>query len=241
MNAHSPRSYAESLFSCCKPVSSRLRSISVRTPSSLTAGLDEAGRGCLAGPVVAAAVILPARYDLPGLNDSKACSATLRERLNTAIRASALAWGLGVVWPRTIDRINILQSTFVAMSHAVRVLRQTPTLLLVDGNMTVPTAILTAHWHKGHRAQLPGQQAIVGGDKSEPAISAASILAKTFRDRLMRLLARRWSGYGFEKHKGYGTQEHLQALRRLGPCPLHRLTFQGVAPTRPKPEQGRFL
>ena len=214
-----------------------LRDVLLCTASPLTAGIDEAGRGCLAGPVVAAAVILPITFDLPGLNDSKACSESLRENLAPRIKSCALSWGLGVVWPPQIDDINILQATFVAMSHAVRVLRKSPTLLLVDGNKTVPSSILAPHWQKNHCAQLPVQRAIVGGDKSEPAISAASILAKTFRDRLMRQLAHRWPGYGFEKHKGYGTREHLDALRRLGPCPIHRLTFRGVVPKKPVLQQ----
>lgn len=217
------------------------RAMPPRPLPETTAGIDEAGRGCLAGPVVAAAVMLPAVFDLPGLDDSKACSARTRETLAPRIRQCAVAWGLGVVWPARIDAVNILQATFEAMSRAVCALRQPPALLLVDGDKTVPTATLALRWRKGGPASLPAQRAIVGGDKSEPAISAASILAKTFRDRLMRRLARRWTGYGFEEHKGYGTREHLDALRRLGPCPLHRLTFRGVLPERPGPQQASLL
>lgn len=201
------------------------------------AGIDEAGRGCLAGPVVAAAVILPAVCDLPGLTDSKAMSAKAREHLAPRIRACAVAWGLGVVWPRRIERINILQATFEAMSRAVRVMGVTPTRLLIDGNKTLPHAVLLPFWRAGHAAPPPSQLAIVGGDKSEAAISAASILAKTFRDRLMRHLDRRWPGYGLAAHKGYGTQAHYEALRHLGPCPQHRLTFRGVLPPSDAPRQ----
>lgn len=206
--------------------------------SGLVAGIDEAGRGCLAGPVVAAAVILPAVYELPGLTDSKALSAKAREILAPRIRECALAWGLGVVWPRRIERINILQATFEAMSRAVGVLRLTPGLLLIDGNKVLPDTVLALFWRAGHNAPQPLQRAIVGGDKSEDAISAASILAKTFRDQLMLHLARRWPGYGLEEHKGYGTKAHYAALRRLGPCPQHRLTFRGVLPRTTAPLRG---
>ncbi|EPR33065.1 Ribonuclease HII [Alkalidesulfovibrio alkalitolerans DSM 16529] len=181
-------------------------------------GIDEAGRGCLAGPVVAAAVILPPAFDLPGLTDSKKLSAARRETLAIAIRATAIAWRLGVVWQRDIDRLNILQATFLAMAKAVRRLPEPATLLLVDGNRTIPLPL------PGN----PRQQAVVGGDALVPAISAASILAKTFRDALMHTLDRRHPGYGLAEHKGYGTAEHRAALRRLGPSNCHRLTFAGV-------------
>lgn len=209
--------------------------------TTATAGIDEAGRGCLAGPVVAAAVILPERYDLPGLNDSKACSAKTREMLAPRIRQCALAWGLGLVWPARIDAINILQATFEAMSRAVRCLRRSPAHLLIDGNKTVPGEVLAFHWLKTHTAHLPSQRCIIGGDASEPAISAASILAKTYRDKLMVQLEKRWPGYGFAAHKGYGTEDHYAALRRLGPCPQHRLTFRGVLPEKSAPQQGCLL
>lgn len=195
---------------------------------TLIAGIDEAGRGCLAGPVVAAAVILPQAFELTGLADSKALSARTREALAPRIKACAVAWGLGVVWNRRIDRINILAATFEAMSLAARSLATPPDVLLIDGNKIVPEATLAPLWRRVRQAPLPRQRAIVRGDASVAAISAASILAKTFRDRLMCALGRRWPGYGFERHKGYGTADHLAALRRLGPCPLHRRSFRGV-------------
>ncbi|GFK94891.1 Ribonuclease HII [Fundidesulfovibrio magnetotacticus] len=188
----------------------------------MLAGVDEAGRGCLAGPVVAGAVILPASFDLPGLTDSKKLTPARRARLEGAIKAQAAAWGLGVVWAAEIDRINILQATYRAMARAVAALRAVPSGLEVDGNKTIPPHLLA----------LPGlpQRAVVGGDALIPAISAASILAKTFRDRLMEHLDRKYPGYGLAGHKGYGTADHLAALVRLGPCRLHRLTFRGVLP-----------
>ncbi len=182
------------------------------------AGVDEAGRGCLAGPVAAAAVVLPERWDLTGLTDSTRLSAAQREALEGAIKAQAVAWGVGLVWPREIDALNILRASLRAMGKAVAVLGTRPALLLVDGNQPMPTDI--------------PQRTIVDGDLLEPAISAASILAKTFRDRLMTRLDRRFPGYGFARHKGYGTKAHLEALRRLGPCDQHRRSFKGVLPAR---------
>ena len=195
----------------------------------MMAGVDEAGRGCLAGPVVAGAVILPASFDLPGLADSKKLTPERRARLEPAIKAQAVAWGLGVIWPATIDRINILQSTFRAMARAVAALRVSPLRLEVDGNQIIPSHLL-----------LPcslSQKAIVDGDSLVPAISAASILAKTFRDRLMESLDKRYRGYGLREHKGYGTAVHLAAIARLGPCRQHRLTFRGVLPEKPSQAQ----
>lgn len=190
----------------------------------LVAGLDEAGRGCLAGPVVAGAVILPAVYDLPGLTDSKKLSPARRETLAPAIKAQAVAWSVGMAWPAEIDRINILQASLVAMARAVRALRRTPGLLRIDGNKCIPAA------HLASFSPPPRQEAIVRGDLTVPAISAASIVAKTCRDRLMTVFARQFPDYGFASHKGYGAAAHLAALRRVGPCRLHRLTFRGVLP-----------
>lgn len=192
----------------------------------LTAGLDEAGRGCLAGPVVAAAVILPDVFNLSGLADSKKLSARARERLEVEIKACALTWSLGVVWPRRIEEINILNASLEAMARAAASLRLAPRLLLIDGNRLISQSALARIWPRG--AALPAQRAIVHGDGLVAAIAAASILAKTYRDMLMTKLARRWRGYGFAKHKGYGTREHLAALAELGACPMHRRGFRGV-------------
>ena len=189
--------------------------------------MDEAGRGCLAGPVVAGAVILPPAYDLPGLTDSKKISANTRQILEKRIKEQALAWGLGLSWPLEIDRINILQASLRAMSRAVAVLRLEPAFLAVDGNREIPLA--------------RPQRAVVGGDALVPAISAASILAKTFRDKLLFHLDKRYPGYGLAQHKGYGVKSHFEALRALGPCPMHRLTFKGVCPETPGNEAALCL
>ena len=171
-------------------------------PVSAVAGIDEAGRGCLAGPVVAAAVILPEGAVIPGLADSKVLSPTRRDGLAAEIGAVALAWGLGVVWPPEIDRINILQATLKAMCHAASVLKVRPKGLLIDGNQTIPAPLFrqrAACWPSS-----PRQKSIVDGDALVPVISAASIIAKTFRDMLMDKLDNRYPGYGFAKHKGLG-------------------------------------
>lgn len=190
------------------------------------AGLDEAGRGCLAGPVVAAAVILPHQPHLPGLDDSKRLSPTARQSLAPKIRQSAIAWSLGVVWPRRIDEINILQASLEAMALAARNLKVSPRLLLLDGNQLIAPSTFRKIWP----GDPPPQKAIIGGDRLIASISAASILAKTFRDKLMIALGRLWPHYEFERHKGYGTKRHLLALRKFGPCRMHRLTFRGVQP-----------
>ena len=183
-------------------------------PPEQVAGVDEAGRGCLAGPVVAAAVILPASYDLSGLGDSKKLSLARRERLDPLIREQAVAWSLGVSWPREIESINILRASLLAMRRAVCTLRVVPAFVLVDGNQKIPFS-------------LP-QESVIGGDAKVACISAASVLAKTFRDRLMGHLDRRYPGYGFAVHKGYGTKAHREILQDKGPCPMHRTTFRGV-------------
>lgn len=195
----------------------------------LQAGTDEVGRGCLAGPVVAAAVILPDEYDLPYLTDSKALSARRRQKLAPAIRSCALAWGLGVVWPARIMQINILQASLEAMAIAISWLRKSPACILIDGSFTIPAHVLDRFWRKRHAAPLPKQIAIIKGDAKIPAISAASILAKTFRDRLMTAFSRIWPEYGFDQHKGYGTRQHFMALQKSGPCRIHRLNFKGVS------------
>ncbi|ADU61784.1 MAG: ribonuclease HII [Pseudodesulfovibrio sp.] len=201
-------------------------------PPDAIAGVDEAGRGCLAGPVVAGACILPQTYDLPGLNDSKQLSAAKRETLYPLIRSQAVAWAVGLSWPGEIDRVNILQATFLAMGRAVRALKLSPRFLRIDGNKIIPA----------HALGLGvSQEWVIGGDGSVPAISAASVLAKTFRDRLMVKLAARYPGYGLERHMGYGTKEHMEAVARLGPCAMHRLTFRGVRPEPAVQRQGRLI
>ena len=198
------------------------------------AGIDEAGRGCLAGPVVAGLVVLSAKAPIVGLNDSKKLSPARREALAAVIKNQASAWAIGISWPAEIDRINILQATFRAMARALGALtlkypENTVPGLLIDGPHTIPKAVLTA---ADFGRSLPPQQAVIKGDGRIPAIAAASILAKTHRDRLMAALGRRFPGYGLEEHKGYATAEHYAALDKLGPCPIHRLTFAGIAAPR---------
>lgn len=178
------------------------------------AGVDEAGRGPLAGPVVAAAVILPATFDLPGLTDSKKLSPPKRDQLFTLIRRQAAAIGVGIVSAEEIDRINILQATLRAMSLAVQRLKHSADFVLVDGITPIPMSI--------------AQQTLKKGDSRSLSVAAASIIAKVLRDRLMVAYDRRFPGYGLAKHKGYGSAEHMAAIARLGPSPLHRKTFGGV-------------
>ena len=176
-------------------------------------GCDEAGRGCLAGPVVAAAVILPEHFAHPLLNDSKQLTETQRELLRPIIEAEALSWGIGVCSPEEIDQLNILQASITAMHRAVDQLVLSPELLLIDGNRFRP---------------YPGipHECIVKGDATYRSIAAASILAKTERDRMMLELALQYPGYGFAEHKGYPTPQHRVALAELGPSPVHRLSFR---------------
>ncbi len=176
-------------------------------------GCDEAGRGCLAGPVVAAAVILPERFTHPLLNDSKQLTEAQRELLRPIIEAEALSWGIGLCSPEEIDQLNILQASITAMHRAVDQLVLSPELLLIDGNRFRP---------------YPGipHECIVKGDAIYRSIAAASILAKTERDRLMLELAQLYPGYGFAEHKGYPTPQHRAALAELGPSPVHRLSFR---------------
>lgn len=183
--------------------------------AGLVAGVDEAGRGPLAGPVVAAAVILDQRQPIKGLADSKKLTALRREKLFDEIRAKALCCSIAQASVEEIDRLNILQATLLAMRRAVEGLRLKPNKVLVDGNR-LPDIGLPA-------------QAIVGGDALVPAISAASILAKVHRDRWCLELNQLYPQYGFAKHKGYGTAAHLAALRAHGPCAEHRISFRPVA------------
>lgn len=202
-------------------------------PSPETAGIDEAGRGCLAGPVVAGAVILPDESIIDGLTDSKMLTAEEREALVDPIKDLALAWTVGVAWPWEIDEINILQATFLAMSRAVHALKPEVRMLYVDGNHAIPEGVIGTGYL---------QRAIIGGDAKVPAISAASIIAKTWRDQLMLVLSHRYPGYGFEGHKGYGTKAHMAAIKELGPCRMHRMTFKGVRKEeKPKENQGWLL
>ncbi len=181
----------------------------------LVAGVDEAGRGPLAGPVVVAAVILDPLRPIDGLGDSKALAESQRDALAPLIRAHALAWSVVVVDTDEIERLNILGATLAGMARALDALAPAPTLALIDGNRLPKTLRCPA-------------RAVVGGDASEPAIGAASILAKTERDRLMREFDPIHPGYGFARHKGYPTPEHLAALERLGPCAIHRRGFAPV-------------
>lgn len=184
-------------------------------PQGLVAGVDEAGRGPLAGPVVAAAVILDERQPIAGLADSKKLTALRRERLFDEIRAKALCCSVAEASVEEIDRLNILQATLLAMRRAVQGLRLKPGLVLVDGNR-LPVLDIPA-------------EAIVKGDALVPAISAASILAKVHRDRWCAEVDARWPQYGFATHKGYGTAAHLAALRTHGACEQHRSSFAPVA------------
>lgn len=179
------------------------------------AGVDEVGRGCLAGPVYAAAVILPPRCRIRDLDDSKKLSPEKRDQVAARVRERALAWSVARAEVEEIDRVNILRATFLAMRRALELLSIPPTECWVDGN------------------QDPGLglpvRLIVGGDGLEACIMAASVIAKVARDQEMARLCSEYPGYGFARHKGYGTPMHLEALRRLGPSPIHRRSFAPCA------------
>jgi ribonuclease HII len=183
------------------------------------AGVDEAGRGPLAGPVVAAAVVLDVHVRITGLRDSKQLSAAQRERLVPQIRAHALAWAIGEATPAEIDSLNILQATLLAMRRALLALPMKPAHIAIDGNRC---PVLDDAFPDCRI------EAIVRGDSLVPAISAASVLAKTHRDAIMADLDRIHPGYGFARHQGYPTAAHREALMRLGPSPAHRLSFAPV-------------
>lgn len=193
-------------------------------------GIDEAGRGCLAGPVVAAAVFFDPEFPfadfLPKLDDSKKLTAKTRESLAPEIKKHCVYWSLGLSWPDEIDAVNILNATFRAMSRAAARLPFAPPFppLVVDGNHVIRKDA----WRGATQSPMPEQTAVVNGDSLVPSIAAASILAKTFRDRLMTKLDARHPGYGFAAHKGYGTVAHRNAIKLLGPSPMHRKTFGGV-------------
>lgn len=182
------------------------------------AGVDEAGRGPLAGPVVAAAVLLSEHSRLPGVRDSKLLSPAERERLFPLIIRESRAIGVGVASHRVIDRVNILRATHLAMARAVARLGAPLDMLLVDGR-DVPRVAVETH-------------AVVGGDRKSLSIAAASIVAKVTRDVLMGVLDREYPGYGFASHKGYPTAEHREAIRRLGSSPIHRLSFRLLGESR---------
>jgi ribonuclease HII len=174
-------------------------------------GIDEAGRGPLCGPVVAGAVILPKEYDILYLNDSKKLSEKKREELYDEIAEKALAWSVGIVSPERIDEINILQATYEAMRIAIQKLSVVPDILLNDA-VTIPNVDIR---------QVP----IIKGDAKSQSIAAASIMAKVTRDRLMVQYDMMYPEYGFLKNKGYGTKQHIEAIKEIGPCPIHRRTF----------------
>lgn len=233
-------------------------------PASMHIGLDEAGRGCLAGPVVASAVLFSPNFDfstlLPGLTDSKKLSDKQRNTLTPLITKQAMVYGIGIAWQDEIDRINILNATFRAMSRAVLALAAKlqdayghdayPALpqLVIDGNHVIPLVEWEAcirgvpasalAWEQylplpatrlpARVPSLPDQNAVVGADGILPAVSAASVLSKTVRDSLMIRLDEFYPNYGFAKHKGYGTKDHLAILAQKGPCPLHRRSFKHV-------------
>jgi len=198
------------MFSHPTPIDDQLR----ESGYSLIAGVDEAGRGPLAGPVFAAAVILPPENGLPDTMDSKKVSPARREALYEEILSVAVAWHASRVENQVIDRINILQATLKAMVDAVRNLSDTPEMILVDGTHT---PFVDSH-----------SRALKKGDGISQSIGAASILAKVLRDRAMAQYHEEYPHYGFARHKGYGTREHLDAIAKHGPCPIHRRSFAGV-------------
>ncbi|MFC1537560.1 ribonuclease HII [Gemmatimonadota bacterium] len=197
----------------------------------LVAGVDEAGRGPLAGPVVAAAVVFPSDCDCPHARDSKKLPVARREELYDQIMERALTVGVGLADHEEIDRINIYNASLAAMYRAVENLKMVPDVVIVDGPMVL-------------RLDIP-QQAVPGGDAKCLTVAAGSIIAKVTRDRMMKEYDTQYPGYGFARHKGYGTADHMTALRELGPCPIHRRSFEVVAQLEPvvtnMSEQGAFF
>ena len=180
----------------------------------LIAGVDEAGRGPLAGPVVAAAVLFASDWQLEGLDDSKKLSSQTRQRLFPIIKDQALGYGIGIVDVKTINEINILQAALLAMKNAVEALPKKPSLLLIDGNKRID-----------YEAE---QWTIIKGDSLSQSVAAASVLAKVTRDKIMREYHEQFPQYAFDKHKGYGTRLHRDQIKKHGPSPIHRRTFKGV-------------
>lgn len=183
------------------------------TKGILEAGCDEAGRGCLSGPVVAGAVILPPDFENELLTDSKQLTEKQREKLRPMVEREAIAWGVGIVWNERIDEINILNASYQAMHEAVDQLSQSPEALLIDGNRFKPAHDIPYH-------------CIIKGDGKFLSIAAASILAKTYRDEIMVKLDKEFPGYGWAKNKGYPTSQHRDAIREIGTTPYHRMSFQ---------------
>lgn len=177
----------------------------------LVCGVDEAGRGPLAGPVCAAAVILPDHIEIPGLNDSKKLTDKKRRELFPVIKENAICYGIAVADEKEIDEINILQATFLAMERAIAQLEQRPEIVLVDGNRAKDFGVPV--------------ETVVRGDSLSASIAAASVLAKVTRDDYMLQMAQQYPEYDFDIHKGYGTKAHYAALQEFGPCPIHRMTF----------------
>ncbi|WP_243370747.1 ribonuclease HII [Geotalea sp. SG265] len=202
------------LFHYEKPTLLGFDAIIRRQGYAVLAGIDEAGRGPLAGPVVAAAVVLPGGVDLPEVDDSKKLTAAKRDELFDVIMANALAVGIGASEAGVIDQVNILQATLAAMKDALDALSLRPNFILVDGISKVPVPI--------------PQKTVKKGDGTSLSIAAASIIAKVHRDRLMVSYDVAFPQYGFAAHKGYGCADHLKAIAEHGPCPIHRLTFSGV-------------
>ena len=187
------------------------REIKLERGEIVICGVDEAGRGPLAGPVCAAAVILPEGYEIPGLNDSKQLSDKKRRELFPVIQEEAIAYGIAMVDEKTIDEVNILNATFMAMKDAISQLSVRPELALIDGNRTTDFGV----------EAIP----VVKGDARDASIAAASILAKVTRDTFMEEMDKQYPEYGFAVHKGYGTRRHYDAIREYGMCPIHRRTF----------------
>jgi ribonuclease HII len=206
------------------------------------AGLDEVGRGPWAGPVVAAAVIMPAGLTHPDIRDSKVLTAPKRDDLARWVKQEAIAWAVGIVGSDDIDRINILRASLTAMSMAFGQLKPRPDLLLIDGSHTIPVPLLLEQQSDNAQASipdsrpsifsslpsLPRQTAVIKGDAVCHSIAAASIVAKVARDAIMVEMDELYPGYGFGQHKGYGSEAHAEALERLGPSPIHRRSFSPV-------------
>ncbi len=208
----------------------------------LIAGVDEAGRGALAGPVVAASVIFKEGFDIIGLDDSKKLSPKERNELSLEIKEFALAYGIGYSWQKMIDKENILQATLIAMARSLDALHHRskikPEKLLIDGTQIIPEKYFPVYTNAFDKA--PNQQAIIDGDALVPSISAASVLAKVTRDDLMTKFGIRYPEYNFGKHFGYGSKEHREALQVHKHCRIHRLSFRGVLPIKKQEQLSLF-